>query len=44
MANFLTNIISGLLGKKSDRDLKEILPILTQIKEAYEIIKELSND
>lgn len=40
MANFL----SKLFGTKSDRDLKELNPILDEIKAAYEQIKDLSND
>ncbi|MBO4281851.1 MAG: preprotein translocase subunit SecA [Bacteroidales bacterium] len=40
MANFL----SKLFGTKSDRDLKELNPILETIKDAYERIKDLSND
>ena len=40
MANFL----SKLFGTKSDRDLKELNPILDEIKDAYEQRKELDND
>ena len=40
MANFL----SKLFGTKSDRDLKELNPILEEIKEAYEQVKGLDND
>ena len=40
MANFLSKIF----GTKSDRDLKELNPILDTIKEAYERIKGFSND
>ena len=40
MANFL----SKLFGTKSDRDLKELRPILDEIKAAYEEVKNLDND
>ena len=40
MANFL----SKLFGTKSDRDLKELNPILEEIKAAYEQIRGLDND
>ena len=44
MASFITNLISSFLGKKSDRDLKEIMPLLTLTKESYETIKNYTND
>lgn len=40
MANFLTQ----LFGSKSERDLKALVPIQKKILEAYEEIKQLSND
>ena len=40
MLNFLTNFF----GKKSDKDIKKILPILRKIKEAEKHIDQLSND
>ncbi|MEG2070288.1 MAG: preprotein translocase subunit SecA [Bacteroidales bacterium] len=40
MANFL----SKLFGTKADRDLKELKPFLERTLEAYEMIKNLSND
>ncbi|MBQ7550279.1 MAG: hypothetical protein IJT04_01965 [Bacteroidales bacterium] len=40
MANFLTKIF----GTKSDRDLKHLEPIKDKVLEAYETIKNLSND
>ncbi len=40
MANFL----SRLFGTKADRDLKELMPIKDTVLEAYEYVKELSND
>lgn len=38
------SILSKLFGNKSQRDLKEIQPILASCLEAYEQIKTLSND
>ena len=40
MANFL----SKLFGTKADRDLKELKPYLNKALEAYEVIKNLTND
>jgi preprotein translocase subunit SecA len=37
-------LLQKLFGDKSTRDIKEINPILHHIKDAYEIIKNLSND
>lgn len=36
--------LSKMFGNKSQRDLREILPIVEKIKSAYEIISTLSND
>lgn len=44
MANLVTRIFSKFLGNKSERDLKEITPIVEQVKKAYETISKLSND
>ncbi len=41
---FVTKILSKFLGNKSDRDIREITPILQEIKTEYERIKNLSND
>src|SRR3990172_12728152 len=43
MLNILSNIFK-LLGKKSERDIREIQPIAERIFEAYNSIKNLSND
>ena len=40
MANFLTK----LFGSKSQRDLKELNPILAKCLEAYDQVTKLSND
>ena len=40
MANFLTK----LFGSKSQRDLKELNPILSKCLEAYDQVTKLSND
>jgi preprotein translocase subunit SecA len=37
-------ILSGFFGKKSDRDIREIMPDVEKIHKAYEHIKTLSND
>ncbi|MCC6691134.1 MAG: preprotein translocase subunit SecA, partial [Bacteroidia bacterium] len=44
MLSSLTKSISKLFGTKSDRDVKEIQPILAEIHEAQKIIEKLSND
>ncbi len=40
----LTNILAKFFGNKSERDIKEIAPIMEQIKGEYENILQLSND
>ncbi|MFP4025065.1 MAG: preprotein translocase subunit SecA [Thiohalospira sp.] len=40
----LTNILAKFFGNKSERDIREIAPIIEQIKVEYEIILQLSND
>lgn len=40
----MIGFIKKLLGNKSERDLKEITPILQKCLEAYETISKLSND
>lgn len=40
----MLNFISSLFGKKSDKDIKAILPILDKIKKAEKDIDKLSND
>lgn len=44
MLSSLTKNISKLFGTKSDRDLKELQPILAEILEAHKTIEKLSND
>ena len=44
MLDFLTKSISKLFGTKSDRDLKEIQPIVDKILEEYPKLSGLSND
>jgi len=41
---FLNSILSGFLGNKSDRDLKEINPMVANVLEIYPSIKALSHD
>jgi len=40
----MINILGKILGKKSDRDVKELIPIVKRIKEAYPTIAALSDD
>jgi preprotein translocase subunit SecA len=40
----ISSILGKFFGSKSQRDIKEILPMLNQIREAYPIIEKLSND
>ena len=42
--SLIDKIIGKFVGNKSDRDIKEIKPILNKILESYEQIKTLSND
>ena len=37
-------ILQQIFGDKSTRDIREIMPILQKIKEAYEGISQLTND
>jgi len=41
---FVNKILGKFLGNKSDRDIREITPIVEQIKEEYQRITQLSND
>lgn len=40
----LNSILGMIFGKKSDRDIKEVTPIINKIKEEYSRISKLSND
>ncbi len=40
----ISGILNKFFGSKSQRDIKEVLPLLNKIREAYEVIKRLSND
>ncbi len=40
----ISGILNKFFGSKSQRDIKEVLPLLNKIREAYEVIKPLSND
>ncbi|MCK4662260.1 MAG: preprotein translocase subunit SecA [Bacteroidales bacterium] len=40
----IDNVLNKFLGNKSERDIKEIMPYVEKIKEAYENIITLSND
>ncbi len=41
---FVTKVLGKILGNKSERDIKEVSPIIEKIKEEYERITRLSND
>jgi preprotein translocase subunit SecA len=41
---FVTKILGKILGNKSERDIKEVSPILEKIKEEYNRISQLSNN
>ncbi|MCG6187744.1 preprotein translocase subunit SecA [Maribellus maritimus] len=41
---FVTKVLGKLLGNKSERDIKEVSPIVEKIKEEYNRITKLSND
>lgn len=41
---FFDNIVKSLFGSKSDRDYKEMQPIVAEINGEYEKLKSLSND
>ena len=40
----LSNFLKKFFGSKSQRDIKEIIPVVNKIREAYEIIRMLDND
>jgi preprotein translocase subunit SecA len=42
--DFLTRILAKVFGSKSERDIKELMPIVEQINSAYAELHEISND
>jgi preprotein translocase subunit SecA len=44
MANFLEKIFGKLFGSKSERELKQMMPLVQAINAEYEKLKSLSND
>lgn len=44
MLNFLNKAISAVFGSKSDRDIKELSPVVNQVKAVFEQLQSLSND
>ncbi|MDA3815801.1 MAG: preprotein translocase subunit SecA [Prolixibacteraceae bacterium] len=40
----ITQFLSSLFGTKSDRDIKEIMPVVEAVKKEYERVTNLSND
>lgn len=41
---FIDKILTGFMGNKSERDIKEVMPIVEKIKIVYPEIEKLSND
>ena len=41
---FVTKVLGRILGNKSERDIKELTPVVNSIKKEYERISQLSND
>lgn len=44
MLGFFNKAIETIFGKKSDKDIKELMPLVQQIKEVYPSFSGLSND
>ncbi|MBK9048696.1 MAG: hypothetical protein IPL74_19120 [Bacteroidetes bacterium] len=44
MIDFINKTLSKLFGNKADRDLKELVPVVSQIKEAEVTITQLNDD
>jgi len=42
--SIINNLLSKVLGSKSDRDMKEVQPLVQKIKDVYPKIEKLSND
>lgn len=42
--SFINNILKKLFGEKSDKDIKEIMPIVEQVKSEYSKLNSLSHD
>jgi len=40
----INNILSRFLGNKSDRDMKEIFPIVSKVQEVYDKLQDITND
>ncbi len=40
----ISNILNKFFGNKSQRDIKEIMPLLKKIQEAYPLIEKMSHD
>ncbi len=42
--SFLIKVLSSFFGNKSQKDIKEVMPVLLQIKQEYLRFPDLSND
>jgi len=40
----VNDIVGKIFGNKSDRDLRDVTPVITKIKEAYELVVPFTND
>ena len=40
----LNDILKNLFGNKSDRDMKELMPIVAQVNEEWNKVKKMSHD
>lgn len=43
-SGFLNTVLKAFLGSKTDRDLKELSPIVEKTNQAYQILQSVSND
>jgi preprotein translocase subunit SecA len=42
--SFISSIVAKLIGTKAEKDIKQVLPMVKEIKEAYERIKDFDHD
>lgn len=44
MFNFINKVVSSLFGKKSERDIRQLMPIVEKINQHYATLHHLTND
>src|SRR5688572_16516397 len=44
MIDFINKTLSSFFGNKAERDMKELVPIVSEVKDAEKTIETLSND